>query len=88
MPPTNQQLGQFPMKRVKYGHRHRFLAVFFFPDPQERSLCSQPIRRKVRRTGRIFPEHDERSFSDPEYSFVAVRRVPRTRFAKQKLAQL
>ena len=87
MPPTSQQLGQFPLKRVKYRHRHPFL-VFFLPDPHERSLCSQPIRGKVRRTGRIFPEHVERSFSGPEYSFVAVRRIPRTRFAKQKFAQL
>ena len=52
------------------------------------SLCSQPIRANVRRTGRIFPEHAERSFLDPEYCFVAVRRIPRTRFAKQKFVQL
>ena len=36
----------------------------------------------------MFPEHVERSFLDPEYSFVAVRRKLPTRFTKQKLAQL
>ena len=82
-PPTSQQIGQFPLKRVKSQHRH----PFFHPHPQESSLCSQPIRGNVRRTGRIFPEHVERSFLDPEHSFVAVRWIPRTRFAKQKFAQ-
>ena len=53
-----------------------------------RALCSQQIRDKVRRTGWIFPEHVERSFLDPENSFVAVRRKPWTRCAKQKFAQL
>ena len=46
-------------------------------------LCSQPIRDNVRRIGRMFPEHAERSFLDPEYSFVAVRRILPTRFAKK-----
>ena len=41
-------------------------------------LCSQPIRGNVHRIGRRFPEHVERSFLDPEYSFVAVRRILRT----------
>ena len=40
------------------------------------------------RTGRISPEHVEWSFLDPEDSFVTVRRTIRTRFAKQKFAQL
>ena len=86
-PPTSQQTGQFPPKRVKYRHRHPFLFLFF-PHPQDSSLCSHPIRGNVPRTGRIFPEHVERSFVDPEYSFVAVRRITRTRFAKQKCVQL
>ena len=72
-PPTSQQIGQFAPKRMKYRHRHPFLFLFV-PHPQESSFCSQPIRGKVRRTGRIFPEHAERSFLDPEYCFVAVRR--------------
>ena len=46
-------------------------------------LCSQPIRGNVRRIKRMFPEHVERSFLDPEYSFVAVRRILPTRFAKK-----
>ena len=66
-PPTSQQIGQFPPKRVKYRHRHPFLFLFL-PHPQESSLCSQPIRDKVRRTGQIFPEHAERSL-DPKNSF-------------------
>ena len=62
---------------------------FYFFLIHRRALCSQPIRGNVRRTGQIFPEHNiERSFLDPEYSFIAVRRIPRTRFAKQKFAQL
>ena len=36
----------------------------------------------------MLPEHVERSFLDTEYSFVAVRRILPTRFAKQKFAQL
>ena len=56
------------------------------PYLQESSLCCQPVRRKVRRTGRIFPERAERSFFDPEHSFVVVRRISRTRFAKQTFA--
>ena len=48
-------------------------------------LCSQPIGGNVRR---IFPEHVEQSILDPEYSFVAVRRIFRFRFVKQKLVQL
>ena len=52
------------------------------------SALSQSVAIKVRGTGRIFPEHVERSFLDPEYSFVAVRRILRTIFAKQKFAQL
>ena len=86
-PPISQQIGQFPPKRVKYRHRHAFF-FFFLPHPQESSLCSQPIRGNVRRIGRIFPEHVERSFLDPEYSFVAVRQIALTRFAKQKFVQL
>ena len=31
----------------------------------------------------MFPEHVERSFLDPEYSFVAIRRILPTGFAKK-----
>ena len=87
VPPTSQQnlkntseASEVPSDIVIY-----FLSFFLI---YRRVLCSQPIRGKVRRNGRIFPEHVERSFLDPEYSFVVVRRIPRTRFAKQKFAQL
>ena len=39
--PTSQQTGQFPLK-----HHHQFV-FFFLSHPQESSLCSQPISRKV-----------------------------------------
>ncbi len=55
---------------------------------EESCLCSEPVRGRVRRTGRIFPEYVERRFLDPEHSFVAVQRTPWTRFAKQKFIQL
>ena len=45
-------------------------------------LCSQPITSTVRRTGRMFPEHVERSFLDPKYSFIGVRRILPTIFAQ------
>ena len=32
-------------------------------------LCSQPIRGNDRPIGRMFPEHVERRFLDPKYSF-------------------
>ena len=76
-PPTSQQIGQFPPKRVKYRHHHPFF-FFFLPHSQESSLCSQPIRGKVRRTGRIFSEHVERSFLDPEYKLWLRRRSTNT----------
>ena len=86
-PSTSQQTGQFPPKRVKYPHGHPFLFLFL-PHPHESSLCSQPVRDNVRRTGQISPGHVEQSFLDAEYSFVAVRRLPQTRFAKQTFVQL
>ena len=86
-PPTSQQIGQFPLKWGKYWHCHPFLFLFL-PHPQESSLCSQPIRGNVRRTGRIFPEHVEQSFLDPEYSYITVWWTPQTISVKQKLAQL
>ena len=70
-PPTSQQIGQFPPKPVKYRHRHAFF-FFFLPHPQESSLCSQPVRGKIRRTRQIFP-HVERRFLDHEYSCFVVR---------------
>ena len=46
------------------------------------------VRGNVRRTGRMFPEHAERRFLHPEYSFVAARRILPTIFARQMFAQL
>ena len=65
--------------------RVKYLAIpssIFFFLIHRRALRSQPIRGKVCRIGRIFPEHDERSFLDPEYIFVAVRRIPPTIFVE------
>ena len=65
-PPTSQQIGQFPPKRVSIHPIIHFSFYFFLI--HRRALCSQPVRDKVRRTGQIFPEHVERSFLDPKYS--------------------
>ena len=84
-PLTSQQTKQFPPKRMKN------LAIpssIFISSSSTGELCSQPIRGNVRRIGRMFPEHVERSFLDPEYSFAAAGRILRTIFAKQKFAQL
>ena len=61
-PPTSQQIGKFPPKRceVLTPKRHPFV-FFFLPHPQESSTLSESVRR----TGRMFPEHVERSFLDP-----------------------
>ena len=77
---VSQQIGPFPTKRVRYRHRHPF-------KNKNKNLPHQPIRGNVRRTGRIFPKHVEWGFWEPELSFVAVRRISRHRFAKQKFTQ-
>ena len=41
--------------------------IFVF-SPFTGELCSQPIRGNDRPIGRMFPEHVERRFLDPEYS--------------------
>ena len=45
-PPTSQQIGRFPPKRVKYQHRHPFV-FFFLAHPQEstQSLISTNQRQ-------------------------------------------
>ena len=85
-PPTGQQNRAIPSEARKVSTSSSFF--IFISSSYSGELCSQPIRGKVRRTGRIFPEHDERSFLDPEYNFVPVRRITRSRFAKQTFAQL
>ena len=81
---------KFPPKRAKYLATSSSSFIFLSSSLiHRRALCSQLIRgNAVRRTGRIFPERVDRSFLDPEHSFVTVRRIPRTRFAKQRFAQL
>ena len=75
---------KIPPKQVKYLATPSSIFIFI-SSSSTGELCSQPVRGNVRRTGRMFPEHVERSFSDPEYSFVAVGRILRTIFAKQKV---
>ena len=81
-PPTSQQINTFPPKRVKNLATPSSIFIFI-SSSSTGELCSQPIRSNVRRIGQIFPEHVERSFLDPEYSFVAVRRILPTRFTKK-----
>ena len=65
-PPTSQQIKKMPPKRVKNLASSIFIFIF---SSSTGELCSQPIRGNDRRIGRMFPEHVERSFLDPEYSF-------------------
>ena len=81
-PPTSQQINKFPPKRVKNLAIPSPISIFISSSSTEK-LCSQPIRGNVRQIGRMFPEHVEQSFLDPKYSFVAVRRILPTRFAKK-----
>ena len=64
------QVNKFPPKRVKNlaTPSSIFISVFF-PSLFTGELCSQPIRGNDRPIGRMFPEHAERRFLDPEYSF-------------------
>ena len=82
-PPTSQQINKFSPKRVK---NLATPSSIFISSSSTGELCSQTIRGNVRRIGRMFPEHIERSFLDPDYSFVAVRRILPTRFAKKSSA--
>ena len=67
-PPTSQQINKFPPKRVKNLAIPSSIFIFIFSSSSG-ELCSQPVRGSDRRIGRMFPEHVERSFMDPEYSF-------------------
>ena len=70
-PPTSQQTKIFPPKRLKNLTTPSSIFIFI-SSSSTGELCSQPIRGNVRRIWRMFPEHVERRFLDPEYSFVAV----------------
>ena len=67
-PPTSQQINKVRPKRVKNLATPSSIFIFIFSSSTG-ELCSQPIRGNVRRIGRMFLEHVERSFLDPEYSF-------------------
>ena len=67
-PSISQQINKFPPKRVKNLATPSSIFIFDF-SPFTGALCSQPIRGNDRPTGRMFPEHVERRFLDPEYSF-------------------
>ena len=64
---TSQQINKFPSKRVKNLATPSSIFIFVF-SPFTGELCSQPIRGNDRPIGRMFPEHVERKFLDPEYS--------------------
>ena len=67
-PPTSQQINKFPPKRVKNLATPSSIFNFVFSSFTGQ-LCSQPIRGNDLSIGRMFPEHVERRFLDPEYSF-------------------
>ena len=85
-PPTSHQINKFLPKRVKNLVTPSSILIFI-SSSSTGELCSQPIRGN-HWIGWMFPEHVKRSFQEPEYSFVAVRRILPTKFAKQKFAQL
>ena len=62
------QVNKFPLKQVKNLAKLSSILIFNFSSSTG-ELCSQPIRGNVHLIGRMFPEHAERSFLDPEYSF-------------------
>ena len=72
-PFTSQQINKFPPKRVKNQATPSSIFIFVFSsftgEPiRGNQRQSQPIRGNDRPTGRMFPEHVERRFLDPEYS--------------------
>ena len=68
-PSTSQQINKFPPKRVKNLATPSSIFIFVFSSFTG-ELGSQPIRGNDRRLGRMFLEHVERRFLDPEYSFA------------------
>ena len=61
---TGQQINKFPPKRLKNLATPSSILIFDFSSFTG-ELCSQPIRGNDRPIGRMFPEHVERSFLDP-----------------------
>ena len=66
-PSTSQQINKFPPKRVKNLATPSSIFIFVFSSFTG-ELCSQPVRGNDRPIGRMFPEHVERRFLDPEHS--------------------
>ena len=62
------QVNRFPPKRVKNLATPSSIFIFVFSSFTA-ELCSQPIRGNYHPIGRMFPEHVEQRFLDPEYSF-------------------
>ena len=86
-PPTSQQIGQFPPKRVKYRHRHHF---YFFVIHSRHFFALNQSEARFVELGEYFQNMLNGAFWTPNtnYGFVAGRRILRTRFTKQKFAQL
>ena len=63
-PPTSQQINKFLPKRMKNIATPSSIFIVIFSSSTG-ELCSQPIRGSDRRIGRMFPEHVERNFLDP-----------------------
>ena len=70
-PPTSQQINKFLLKQVKNPATPSSIFIFI-SSSSTGELCYQPVRGNVRQIRRMFLEHVERSFLDPEYSFGAV----------------
>ena len=66
-PSTNQQINKFPPKRMKNLATPSSIFIFVFSSFTG-ELCSQPIRGNDHPIGRMFPEHVERRYLDPEYT--------------------
>ena len=81
-PPTSQQI-KFPPKRVKNLATRSSIFIFVFSSSTG-ELCSQPIIDNDRPVGRMFPEHVERSFLDPNIASTNTSNQVR----EEKLAHL
>ena len=67
-PPTSQQINKFHLKRVKNLVTPSSIFIFVFSSSTGEH-CSLPIRGNDQWIGRMFPEHVEQRFLNPEYSF-------------------
>ena len=67
-PSTSQQINKFPPKQVKNLVTLSSIFILGFSSFKG-ELCSQPVRGNDHPIGRMFPEHVERRYLDPEYSF-------------------